>query len=985
MQKYADKAISIVQILLASSYLTFLVDTYTLNTPLKRLFVFSYFLVICTACRRLIANYFRTRLKGHSFQKKWIKSKLLFSVAASTLVFATFQGQLLPHCQEVIIQLSATETNTGEIWLSEVVADGHEIPISQIYVVENSGWVYSEEYDDYVFYPSEDKEENHFTIKFVAEDISLRFAGNTWSGNVCVTDSLGGYSEYDLYTEDPETERIVHNISSYRNISMAAYIIYGLGAVMILSYSFSVVYNLLAIAYGTESNTYAAISTLILRLKNKLLKVKKSLIPTLWSTQSQKQQIYICAIIFLLTIAFQTIILPNTQRMQIRLQGSCGEVWLTDIIINQKKTDLSKAKVLENEGWIYNEVYDDYVYLPIDGKQENCLLLEIVASEAEVCFASNSWSGEVEVTDSLGGNSHYLLRFSGDFIKTVCHNLYAPPIPVSKRIIYGIGCLVIFFFLVNTIFCYLKKIKNDRLRYHEGRETVAIANPKKDKQCFDKNFRNEIYRYLPVHSVLVLLIYHVMFLTRFSPDGYGIALNFGNDSGNGFLSLGRISSYLVTQFLQIIRFNSMEHQSITAIFFCLIIAWSVTLISTIILQQLPNDNMLLQYIVHGSVLLSFVNVFYVELFYFSDGMILWACGLLFCISALYVFWKSDGWRGIASTILLLYISFGFYQAYLGFFIIFGSIFITLQYLTINDKEMKASLKKWISLLFCGGMASAFILLSMKVMVSIGISNQTERSPTLSWQTIIQNIKKIYFEQYRILVNGMSYIQWGIGITLAIIGIALIIALIRYNVSAKKCIVIWMLFAVDYIIIFAPHVIAQAVWLQPRTLCSYFSLFTFGFILITVVNYMYSNKIPIWIPIWLLIFILINISKIQTIGVEQYVSNTQDRIEAREIVEYIEKYEAESHISVEIIRIHYDAHVTWGYEGIHYAFEDVNRRIEHVAWALGECLQYYTGRQFHVETTSDEKHIELFQERNWQQLLPEEQFVFENEVLYIAAY
>ena len=36
-----------VSVILASFYLTFIVDVYTLNTTLKRIFVFGYFLLIC--------------------------------------------------------------------------------------------------------------------------------------------------------------------------------------------------------------------------------------------------------------------------------------------------------------------------------------------------------------------------------------------------------------------------------------------------------------------------------------------------------------------------------------------------------------------------------------------------------------------------------------------------------------------------------------------------------------------------------------------------------------------------------------------------------------------------------------------------------------------------------------------------------------------------------------------------------------------------
>ena len=43
----ASKMLQSISIIVASAYLTFIVDVYTLNTTLKRVFVFGYFVVMC--------------------------------------------------------------------------------------------------------------------------------------------------------------------------------------------------------------------------------------------------------------------------------------------------------------------------------------------------------------------------------------------------------------------------------------------------------------------------------------------------------------------------------------------------------------------------------------------------------------------------------------------------------------------------------------------------------------------------------------------------------------------------------------------------------------------------------------------------------------------------------------------------------------------------------------------------------------------------
>jgi len=488
-----------------------------------------------------------------------------------------------------------------------------------------------------------------------------------------------------------------------------------------------------------------------------------------------------------------------------------------------------------------------------------------------------------------------------------------------------------------------------------------------------------------VNLIIVFFSFRSMFQTRFSPDGYGMALNFFNDSASGSLNLGRISTYLVTKIMILLNCNPTANQIQFSIIFCIIIAWASSQISILIISEQKHTRPLNNIVFSLSVLLAFINVFYTELFYFSDGMLFWSLGLFFCVLAIYCFWKARKTKQIAYPIIFLFISFGFYQAYLGFFVIFGSILILVEYLQIENAEsLQKAFSKWLILLFDGGVSSFLIIVSMKAMTLLNFARTTDRSPSLDLEIVYRNIRKICLEQSRILIEGLHFWKWGILVTLLVLIFMLIILFLRYKISIKTMLLIGFLFLTDYILIFAPHVFAKNVWIQPRTICSFFGLLSYGLIVIATIETLHKKKI-FFVNCLLIIVLAVNISKIDIIGKEQCISNVFDKIEAYTIVDNIEKYEEETGIKVDTIYVHYDKNITWGYNGIKYAFEDVNRRLEHVSWALGDCLEYYTTRKFSVLTTEDEKHNNIFMNKDWDSLIPEEQFVFDRNVIYIAAY
>lgn len=1017
-KKKAIKCLAkIIAAILASVYLTFIVDVYTLNTTPKRMFVFGYFLIICG-----IFVYLRERF----IKKRSSMSVTVLSAVIATVILAVFQNVFLPTARSNTITLQAGET--GEVWLTDIEIDGEFIPISQVHISNNYGWQYNAEYDDYVFYPKNDAADNCLSFNYIAKEVKLLFAMNTWSGTVKISDEGGEQTVIDLYGENPEENRYSFSLHTPRVYRFAERLAFDLGIFVILMFTILTLMlplegifqkiiieitrckgkfiplfliKFLLILLASIYVAFLLASFMAIALRGQILIILALTLGGIFLAecrQKASKQLAVKPLLISIIVAVLIVILSKDtlllfkQQFTVSLHGRDGEVWLTDFSKDERKVFVSWIDVQESLGWEYNEAYDDYVYYPGEYKEDNYLKIRVTAESATLHFASNSWSGTVDIMDSLGGKATYLLHTSGDG-KEVTYDIVAPlrHRSLGEQLLYGGGCVIIFAFFLYVIirrlytpiacfFTYINGCVGDASSSYN-----QMRNAPKQKNCLMRGMNISTVHLFVANAAIVFVTFGCMLCDRFSPDGYGFRIHFFESDQANFLSLGRPSTFLLYLILQKIHFNPAEQQLISALLFLVIIAWTTTAIAMLIIRQFPKPNHILLIIVNLSILLSFVNVFYAELFYFSDGMLTWGGGALLVLVALQQFYKVGGYKGILITMISLYIALGFYQAYLGFFVIWGTSIILIRVLMAKKDELTECFVEWILLLVCGGCSSVLMLIQMKLTELIGFAPSTDRSPSLDLLTICSNLKKICVEQKRILFEGMSLLKWGIGIMLAILLISGVAALIRYRYKLKQCILIGAMALINYVIVFVPHILAQNVWLQPRTICSYFTLFTFGFVFITAIHYLQSSQRSYSIPILLILFLLVNVYKIQNIGVDQRTSNILDGLECREIVSYIEKYETANNVQVDTISVNYDANITWGYRGVAYAYEDMNRRIEHVAWALSDSLAYYTGRQFVVNTTPSEKHAELFQNDDWDMLEPEEQFVFDGNVVYIAAY
>ena len=235
---YLDKKKSIkclakiIAAILASVYLTFIVDVYTLNTTLKRIFVFGYFLIICA-----IFVY----LKERFIKRRSSMSVTVLATVIAAVILTVFQNVFLPTARNNTIILQAGET--GEVWLTNLEVDGESIPLSQLNISKNYNWEYSAVNDDFVFYPNENWEENTLIFDIVGNKMTLSFAANTWSGSVNIIESAGELTTLALYSENTEYDRASFLVDASRTYNLRERCIYNVGAMLLLSFLFSLLFH----------------------------------------------------------------------------------------------------------------------------------------------------------------------------------------------------------------------------------------------------------------------------------------------------------------------------------------------------------------------------------------------------------------------------------------------------------------------------------------------------------------------------------------------------------------------------------------------------------------------------------------------------------------------------------------------------------------------------------------------------------------------
>lgn len=211
---------------------------------------------------------------GRIFKSTPSPRAILLSVAAAVLIIVVCRDGFFPTQQETYISLTA-ET-AGEICLCDVVVDGENIPVSEAYVVENSGWLYRGQWDNFMIWPEEDGVENRLTLRFMADEVHLGFPYTPYAGSVTIVSSAGrGSGTWDLRCPEREEGEAVQyadlSFECHHAHSPLAMLLYGAGILPILGFMCLILFYVACLAW---KKGLLRIGFLLANEKLKLIKAK---------------------------------------------------------------------------------------------------------------------------------------------------------------------------------------------------------------------------------------------------------------------------------------------------------------------------------------------------------------------------------------------------------------------------------------------------------------------------------------------------------------------------------------------------------------------------------------------------------------------------------------------------------------------------------------------------------------------------------------
>lgn len=504
--------------------------------------------------------------------------------------------------------------------------------------------------------------------------------------------------------------------------------------------------------------------------------------------------------------------------------------------------------------------------------------------------------------------------------------------------------------------------------------------------------------------------YGIMLSHRFSTDGYSDYYKILEKSNAfGKLESSRISGAVTEACMSILGINTVTVQFPFTILFILTITWVCYDLWGLICQSFHEPDCYLREFLLIFILPAFINISFGEMFFFSNVAIHWSGMILTGHLSMKFLFTGDRFINKILAVCFLTISLGFYQAVIGYFVIWGLLIAALRGRLRPDGRSFGLIRQVIGVAL---VSSALSVLTQCILRITGIIPQTAR--LFSVESVMGNIRYLITEGIKeVFGGGMHFLGYFLGVLTVFLLLWLLRCLLKYRCSLDSVSLVLVLTAVCFAVPFAPHIIIKDRWLSPRSMFSFFSFLSFcGIMSLYLENYYqlqsgrsvssgkkngrltgqgnkrsgrqrrYFRSAGVCL---ICIFLFLNMAGIFKIGVEQIRSNTADKYQAMIILERIRRYEEKSGNTITGICFIEDNAVTYANPEAPDHYMDINTRAGATVWQRLKILEFYSGRSFRNVDLTQELQVHYFEGKEWDSFLPEEQLVFCKDTLFIGVY
>lgn len=448
------------------------------------------------------------------------------------------------------------------------------------------------------------------------------------------------------------------------------------------------------------------------------------------------------------------------------------------------------------------------------------------------------------------------------------------------------------------------------------------------------------------------------------------------------MQLGRYTNCGTILWAQFLGLNQVISQQLFMMLWIIVLATTMWVIYYSIMDLSGPMTLTGKLLTAGAVVLSFVNVFTMELMLFPEmAMVLLLGNLALGLSVRSALEENDWKKWVASAVSLS-IALGCYQSYIG---VYEAFVLAGIYLKFREQPKKRYQQSVIALMVGGGV-SLFNVVLVKVLLKAGFIADSGRGASISWEVIQSNIRELILYQLKFWTNADGILPEA---GMLLIGIVTLIGLIIIFVKAKggeERLFLAVMLTAAYGLGYAPHLIESRIDLSPRSNVAIWAVIAVVWILAVIVFFQDSKPIVRkWSNVLVASVIMVQILTMQDMAANEQAMNAIDILEADQIANKIEQYEEETGNTVSKIAITYDQNPTIYQEQSRYRHSQLGVRIMVTDYSNYRLISSRVNRELQKTDMPDEIFQQYFSEKDWNELNVEEQVFCEDDVAYVAVY
>lgn len=479
---------------------------------------------------------------------------------------------------------------------------------------------------------------------------------------------------------------------------------------------------------------------------------------------------------------------------------------------------------------------------------------------------------------------------------------------------------------------------------------------------------------------MALFMYGVYIREHYATDTYVILQN--GLSPQHFINIGRLSIAAISSLLEMLSIETItaEYQSFFTILSILLFGISGYIAMMLFLNLRNNWDSISTIVLCLSISTFFFNVFYTDWYQYPEHLIFYAVGLLLAIYATKLLVCRKSPAGIIFSFLLLFVAINFYQSV-------GAHFVILSILYIYLKEDKKSFVKLTIEATPAFLIYVFVGIVNLVSLKLLAFETTDRSD-ISNTSITQNILDILSVQGKLWKDGIGILPSYFFIFVLILIISLYFVEVFYFSKKHlifKTLILILILAISFIVIMAPHLFTNNVWMAQRTIPMFLGLPGIVGIMLAFITKKDTLVLQIkkLAKFALAMSLIIYFISTQFVASSLFSTNITDQEVVKLYYREVEKYERKTGIKVEYIATTKDARPMWKYKDVINSI-NMNNRALLTDWAFTPLMNFSTGRNFSPKAMDKDIYEQYFEGKNWDNFDPE-QVVIVGNTAYIAIY